>query len=546
MTHEPESPQGVNEGRDFGGVDSPSRRIGLPAVVAIAVAALFAGVFLARVLPIAERTQSSMGTAVGPGGAGHDHGAMGEDGAAQELWTCSMHPEVLEEQAGQCPICGMDLVPVEGTAPLEIAEMPGATSSTQAELWTCSMHPEVLQDHAGPCPICGMDLVPVSAGGAASGAPGQGAVVEIDPSVTQNMNVQTVAVQRRDLTRPIRTVGYLDYDQQRMVTVTTKYRGWIEKVNVNYVGEQVRRGQPLFEIYSPELVQTEQELLSAIDFARQLEGAPEDARSRAESLVESARQRLAYWDVSPERIAELERSGVVFRTLEIGSPASGLVMMRRPGLEGMAVTPGMELYHIANLSSLWLSVELFEEQIAYVRPGTPARIELAYFPGETFTGTVRFLEPALSEETRTVSARIEVENRGGRLRKGMYATVHFAPVVVEGALAVPTGAVIRTGRREVAVVALGNGRFVPHEVDLGIEAGGYVQVLRGLAEGERVVTSAQFLIDSESRLRSAVQRMLDERAAASEASSGASSDGSGGAGSSGDTDADDPHAGHRH
>ncbi len=359
----------------------------------------------------------------------------------------------------------------------------------------------------------GMDYVPVYDDGPGTSAQG-GVTVEIDPAVVQNMNVQTAEVMRRDLEHELRTVGYFEYDQERMVTVTTKYSGWVEKVYVNYVGEPVKKGDPLFEVYSPELVQTGQELLSARAYASRLEDAPEGARERARALHEAARTRLSYWDVSPEQIAEIERSGEVLRTLQVVAPASGLVMKRMPGLEGMAVKPGMEAYHIADLSSLWLSVEVFEDQVALVREGTPASITLPYFPGEEFRGRVRFVEPELSASTRTLSVKLEVPNRGGRLRAGMFATVRFTPVAARGAVTVPSHAVLRTGRRTVVVEALGNGRFAPREVTLGHESRGVVEVLEGLEEGQRVVTSAQFLLDSEASLQEAVQKMI---AAASEA-----------------------------
>ncbi|MGE5344543.1 MAG: efflux RND transporter periplasmic adaptor subunit [Acidithiobacillales bacterium] len=353
----------------------------------------------------------------------------------------------------------------------------------------------------------GMDYVPVYADEGA-GAAEQGATVSIDPAVVQNMNVQTELVTRRDVTREIRTVGYLDYDQQKMVTVTTKYPGWVEKVFVNYLGEPVREGQRLFEIYSPELVQTEQDLVTALAFVDKMKNAPEDARRRAEALVSAARTRLAYWDISASQIERLEAKKEVFRTLVVTAPASGLVMKRLPGLEGMAVKPGMELFHIADLSSLWLSVEVFEDQLAWLKVGSVAEISLSYFPGERFRGRVRFIEPQVSEKTRTVPLRLEVPNPDGRLRSGMFATVRFHPVVARRAIAVPSVAVLRTGERNLVIVALGEGRFAPRTVELGGEGNGFVDVLSGLKEGDRVATSAQFLIDSESNLREALQKMI--------------------------------------
>jgi RND family efflux transporter MFP subunit len=320
-------------------------------------------------------------------------------------------------------------------------------------------------------------------------------------------------VERRDLNQEIRTVGYLEYDQERMVTVTTKYSGWVEKVYVNHVGEPVEKGQPLFEIYSPELVQTEQELLSAIAYAGKFDSTNTEAGRRATALVASARERLRYWDISSEQIDNLERTGEVFRTLQVMAPASGLVMKRMAGLVGMAVQPGMEVYHIADLRSIWLSVEVFEHQVAQINIGSQAEIQLTYFPGEVFKGRVRFIEPEFSEATRTLRMKIEVPNPSGRLRAGMFGTVRFHPTAARQALVVPTQAVLRTGQRNVVIVDLGGGSFAPREILIGHEGGGYAEILEGLNEGDRIVTSAQFLIDSESSLQAAVQKMIAQRSA---------------------------------
>jgi RND family efflux transporter MFP subunit len=467
-----------------------------------------------------------------------------------QLWTCGMHPQVISEEPGQCPICGMDLVPLGMDEPGH--DHAAAVESSATAVWTCEEHPEIEEAEPGECPIdglplvrkapaassgerevlfyrnpmdptvtspvpskdsMGMDYVPVYADQVDEAA-GQGAVVRIDPAIVQNMNVQTEVVERRDVSKPIRTVGYLDYDPQQMVTVTTKYSGFIEKVYVNYVGEPVRRGQPLFEIYSPELVQTQDELLSARSFAHRLEGAPAETRRRAEALAEAARKRLSYWDISDRQIARLEESGELVRTLTVTAPASGLVMMRMPGLEGMGVKPGMELFHIADLSSLWLTVEIYEDQLPWLREGSEAAIDLSYFPGEIFRGKVRFVEPQVQEKTRTVGLRVEVPNRDGRLRAGMYATVRFEPMAAEDAVAVPRQAVIRSGRRNLLIVALGEGRFAPREVTLGAEGDDYVQVLAGVEAGQTLVTSSQVLIDSESNLREAIQKLIGRRESA--------------------------------
>ncbi len=475
----------------------------------------------------------------------HDHGDANPGDAT--LWTCGMHPEVILDEPGQCPICGMNLVPLDGGDPVGSQATAVPLAATE---WTCELHPDIVEDAPGECPIGGRPLLPVAnekqakptepgaereilyyqhphEPGVLSDVPakdamgmdfvpvyadeaprGDGATVIIDAGVVQNMNVVTAVVETQDLARQIRTVGYLDYDQQKMVSVTTKYNGFIERVYVNYIGEPVTRGQALFEIYSPELVQTQEELLSALSFARRLADAPPEARRRAEALVDAARTRLGFWDIGEGQIRSLVETGKAERTLTVRSPGSGVVMMRMPGLEGMAVKPGMELFHIADLSTLWLSVEIFEDQLPWLEIGSPAEIELSYFPGELFTGRVRFVEPQLDEKTRTVGLRIEVPNPRGRLRAGMYATVRFRPVAARDAVVVPSIALMRTGERNVVIVAEGEGRFTPREVVVGAQGDRSVQILSGLRPGERIVTSAQFLLDSESNLREAIQKLI--------------------------------------
>jgi Cu(I)/Ag(I) efflux system membrane fusion protein/cobalt-zinc-cadmium efflux system membrane fusion protein len=298
-----------------------------------------------------------------------------------------------------------------------------------------------------------------------------------------------------------------------MVSVTTKYRGFVEKVHANYLGQAVRRGAPLFDVYAPELVQTQEELLSARRFAERLKDASPDARRRAEALVEAARRRLAYWDVSEAQVQEVLRRGEPMRTITVTSPSSGDVMMRVPGLEGMAVMPGMDLLHLADLSQLWLEVQLYEDQVALVRPGHEATVTFAGLPGESFSGRVRFVEPQVDERTRTATVTLEVPNPDDKLRVAMFAEVTFEPVVLEDAVLVPSQAVLRTGKRDLVVISLGGGRFVPREVVLGPEGDTELAVLAGLEAGEAIVLSSQFLLDSESRLREAVLKMVSERRA---------------------------------
>ncbi len=497
----------------------PSRRVAAALIWAAIGAAIAALVLIGPFHALRPGSHEPAGMTAR---AEHDTGGGGSASQHTQLWTCSMHPQVIEDHPGQCPICGMDLVPLKDDAGKRpSAAEPAGPDSTVADapatgerkilFYRNPMDPSI----SSPVPRkddMGMDYVPVYADEAESATTG-GAVVTIDPVVQQNMNVTTERVERRDVSRQIRTVGYLDYDQEKMVSVTTKYPGFVEKVSVNYVGQPVHKGEHLFDVYAPELVQTEQELLSAASYVEQMKDAPEDARRRAQALLDAGRTRLSYWDIADDQIDRMLASGAVFRTLAVVAPSSGVVMKRMDGLEGMAIRPGMELIHIADMSTLWLTVEVFEDQLPWVHVGSPADVKLTYFPGQSFAGRVRYIEPAVSEKTRTIQLTLEIPNRGDRLRAGMYATVTFSPVAAANAVAVPSDAVIRTGERNLVILALGNGRFAPRDVVLGPSGEGWAQVLSGLSEGDEIVTSAQFLIDSESNLRAAIQHMVEAKRA---------------------------------
>lgn len=439
------------------------------------------------------------------GRASNDRLTDGTLSESEELWTCGMHPQVVQDKPGLCPICKMNLVrKANGGGDRSAGSEP--TGERTILFYRSPMNPSV----TSPVPRkdeMGMDYVPVYEDELSS--PGEdSAVVRLDRGTIQKLGVTTTPVTRGALRRQIRTVGYLDYDQEKMVSITTKYEGFVEKVYVNYLGQPVSPGDALFEVYSPELIQTQQELLSALEFAQLMKDAPGHARHRAEGLVEAARMRLSYWDVTPEQVSRLESSRKVLRTFTVTAPVGGLVMKRMAGLEGAAIRSGMEVMHIADLSSLWLNVEVFEDQFPWLKPDDRAKVTLTYLPGRSFSGRIRFIEPAVSETTRTIKLTLQVPNPDGDLRAGMYATVEFNPTIVEDAIVVPSQAVFRTGRRNVVLIDQGGGRFAPRDVELGPEGDGGVQVLSGLEESESLVTSAQFLIDSESNLREAIQKML--------------------------------------
>ncbi len=381
-----------------------------------------------------------------------------------------------------------------------------------AELYTCGMHPQVLQEGPGQCPICEMNLTPMGSGSLAPEEVGERGV-RVSRSFLQNFAVRTTVVERADLPARIRTIGYLEQDEAKLVLVSTKFGGWIESPRVNTVGERVSEGDLLFEIYSPELVTAQEEYLAAIEYVGRLKAAEAypDAVNRAESLVQAATQRLRHWDLTSRQIDDLRVAGKARRAFEVRSPASGYVVEKvAESLEGVKAVPGMTILKIADHSTLWAKVEFYEHYLRDLRVGLRADISLDAFPGRRWHGRLLFFEPAMNPHTQTLSGYVEVENSAGRLRPKMYATVEIQLPGARNALVVPAQAVLRSGgNRNIVIVDTGDGVFMPHEVELGIESEGQQQIVEGLTEGERVVTSSQFLLDSESNLQAAVERLMD-------------------------------------
>ena len=384
------------------------------------------------------------------------------------------------------------------------------TNPAATELYTCGMHTQVVQEGPGQCPICGMNLTPMDGGlEALENADSVG--VRVNKRFLQNFAVRSTLVQRADLPARIRTIGYLDRDEAKLVSVTTKVGGWIERPRVNTVGERVSEGDVLLEIYSPELLTAQEEYLASMEYVARLQAAEADpaAVSRAQSLLRAATERLRHLDLTGEQISDLEASMRAGRTLEIHSPASGYVVEKvADSLEGFKATPGTTILKIADHSTLWAKVEFYEHYLRDLRVGLSVDISLDAFPGRRWSGRLLFFEPSMNPQTQTLTGYVEVDNADGRLRPKMYATIEIQLPGARGALVVPAQSVLRFGSdRNVVIVDAGDGVFVPHEVELGIESDGKLQVLDGLAEGERVVTSSQFLLDSESNLRAAVGRL---------------------------------------
>ena len=350
----------------------------------------------------------------------------------------------------------------------------------------------------------GMDYIPVYEGE----APDETGAVKIGLAKVQKLGVQIAPVERRALSRTVRAVGTVQADERRLFIVNTKFEGWIEKLYVNATGETVRRGEPLMEIYAPELVVAEREYLLAWRSQEDLAGAGPDIRHSAGQLAEAALQRLSNWDISADQVKRLQRAGTVTRTLTLRAPADGTVM-EKMAVEGMHFTAGDPLYRIADLSTVWVTADVFEQDIGLLRRGQDATIAVNAYPGTMFGGKVDFVYPTVSQETRTGKARIIVPNADGRLKTGMYANVAVNTAVGDGPiLAVPDSAVIDSGTRQAVLIERGEGTFEPREVTLGAHADGFYEIRKGLAGGERVVVSANFLIDAESNLRAALKAFV--------------------------------------
>ncbi|MAG33752.1 MAG: efflux transporter periplasmic adaptor subunit [Deltaproteobacteria bacterium] len=393
-------------------------------------------------------------------------------------------------------------------APSDLAADGPCPNGAAPLYWKAPMDPAYVRDAPGKSPM-GMDLVPECPGSSAQAS--EGAVI-VDAATVQNIGVRTAPVERRDLARSVRAVGRVAYNERRISHIHTKVQGWVEKLFVDFVGQEVERGQPLLEIYSPELVATQEELLLATRYRAATEDSPfEDVRGGGNSLFASTKQRLALWDVPARDIERLLETGNVKRTLTLYAPASG-VITRLGVRSGMEVQPNSNLYTIADLSRVWVIADVYEFELPWLALGQLATVELSYLPGETMQGELTYIAPFLDPKTRTAEVRLELDNRDGKLKPEMFGNVVIAGAPRPGVLAIPSDAVIRSGTRTVAVVSLGEGRFEPRDIELGLDSGdGWLEVLSGLHEDEDVVVSSQFLIDSESNLQEARRKLLAPR-----------------------------------
>ncbi|MDD5140608.1 MAG: efflux RND transporter periplasmic adaptor subunit [Verrucomicrobiales bacterium] len=410
---------------------------------------------------------------------------------ARKLYTCGMHPQVIQDHPGNCPICGMKLTLIRkqaGDVPsggrkikfYKSSMTPGETSSTPAK------------------DSMGMDMVPVYEDAAGADNP---SAITVDAATQQNMNLRTAEVIRGPLHKTIRTVGAIDYNETTLADVTTKFKGWVEKLDVDATGQLVHRGEPLFEIYSPELYNAQSEFLLALNSS----SATNDPG--AAFLRGSALNKLKFFDVPDAQIAELEKTRKLTKTSPVVAPESGFVIEKNV-VAGQMVDAGMKLYRIADLGIVWVIAQVYEQDLAYVRLGQEAVVKVASLPDREFRGRVTFIYPSLDEKTRTARVRLEFENPGYFLKPGMFVSATIHAQLEDSAVLVPESAVLRSGAKNTVFVALDGGKFEGRDVTLGVEAeNALVQVTSGLSAGERVVTSGQFLLDSESQLREAIEKM---------------------------------------
>ncbi len=416
-------------------------------------------------------------------------------------YTCSMHPHVKSDKPGACPDCGMNLTPVYA----ELAEAKPAPGGERRILyWQDPMNPERRSDKPGKA-ADGMDLVPVYAE-ESSGIKPEGAF-RITAEKQQLIGVQYGQVTVRALAKTTRAVARLAYDETRITRVHSKIAGWIERVYVDFTGDLVKKGQPLLTVYSPDLVATQDEYILALKARDKLgKSSFSDVAAGANSLLEAARRRLELWDVTDDQIAELEKTRKPSRALTLFSTADGFVIARN-AFERQRIMPETELYSIADLSTVWAVADVYEYEAQLVRVGQTAAMTLPSFPGRTFRGKVSYVYPQLDNATRTVKVRVEFQNPDFALKPDMYANVELR-FDFGNRLSIPKEAVLDSGSEQLAFVALDDGYFEPRKVKLGDETGGEVIVLSGLKAGERVVTSGNFLVDSESKLKSALSGMV--------------------------------------
>ncbi len=373
-----------------------------------------------------------------------------------------------------------------------------SAQTTSKQLYTCGMHPEIISDEPGYCPICGMKLVPKKDGGESS----EMGIISIDPTTVQNMGLKTTPVQTGILSKTIRAYGQMDFDETRQYAVNMKISGWIEKLYVDFEGAEVKTGDRLIDIYSPELVAAQKEYLVAYDNSKRVTAIPA-ASEQSNRLLTASEQRLANWDISQDQIQRLRSEGEVLKVLTMRAPATGVVV-KKYAVEGAYLKAGANLFEVADLSTLWLKAFVYEHEIPFLRLEQEVVVQLPYLPGEVFLGRISFISPQLDMK-RQAEVRINVSNPYAKLKPGMYSEVLIASHLPGKKKLVPASAVINSGVRQLVFVDNGEGKFEPRQVEVGHYGDNdMLEIVSGLEQGEIIVTSGQFLLDSETRLNEAL------------------------------------------
>jgi RND family efflux transporter MFP subunit len=453
--------------------------------------------------------------------AGGDNAAMTAD-----KYTCGMHPFIITDKPGNCPICGMTLTKIEGApAPVVAATAPSAPAANPSGgarkllFYRNPMNPNITSKSPAKDEM-GMDFVPVyedevKGSGAGVTLPEGYATVQVGAERVQLAGIQSAPATRETISRPVRAAGVVVADETRVRRIQAKIDGWVEKLHSSFTGQLVTKGQPLMEIYSPELVATQREyLLARAGVDRMKESPYEDARQMSSGLAQAARTRLTLFDVPENFIEELERTGKVRRTVMLNAPVSGYVTGKEV-FEGTRVSPGMDLLTVTDLSRVWIEADLYEYEAQSVRVGQTATLETVADPGAKLKGRVSLIYPTFSPETRTLKVRFEFPNPGLRLKPQMYVNVALDLHGVTGVV-IPDSALIETGVRQIVFVDAGDGSFEPREVKVGVRGDGKAQILSGVKAGENVAIRANFLLDSESKLRAALTKMTGGASAPSQ------------------------------
>ena len=382
----------------------------------------------------------------------------------------------------------------------------GKTSGEREILyWRAPMDPNEIYDEPGKSKM-GMDLVPVY-----SDEAGSSGIVKIDGVLQQQMNLHTIVVKKKNLQKEIYTNGVLTTDERKEFAVTTKVSGWIDKLYVNYTGQEISKGDKLLEIYSPQLVSAQEEVLTAVKYKKSVDASSDQQiKKSGDDLLENSLRKLRLLDIPELDINKLIEQGNVKKNLTLYAPFDGIVLKKNIS-EGEKIMAGKTLLQIADLKKLWLKADIYENELPIISVGSKADITFSYFPGEISKGTVSFIYPTVDPKTRTVQVRFDIPNPDLKYKPSMFANVVLKGKAINNAVAIPEQSIIRSGKESIVIVALGEGKFKPVDVKLGQYAEGYYQVLEGLTEGTEIVTNSQFLIDSESNLRSAVNKFQSSK-----------------------------------